>query len=126
MTRRTEGHLHNEQAQARLRERRKAREKQRREDLGAWLSTQVGRRLFWDLIDRRCNLGGEDLVVSGEDGRRLSDVNAGRRRVGQELKLEAVRDFPDLFTLAFQEAVAAAREDEVHRKSATDQTETDK
>lgn len=111
------GHLGNEKTQAELRRRQKALLRQRREDMAAILKTPQGRRFFWDLIDRRCNLGGEDYVPGGLASQRQSDFNAGARRVGQELKADVTRDFPDLFTLAFTEAVASRKTEAIHREA---------
>lgn len=84
---------------------------QREEDVRWLLSTPMGRRVFWRLLDETCG-----TFSRSYDGTPLGTSFAeGRRSVGLALMTEAQRLAPADYVHALQEAVAAQEESRLRR-----------
>lgn len=105
-----------------IQQRRAEREKrwvmQREDDLKQVLGTPLGRRFFWDVMDRLAGLHELSFrTARGVDGRDgdgaplLTAYNEGRRSIGVDLMLAAQRIAPQSYVQMMLDAVQGANAD---------------
>jgi hypothetical protein len=109
------GHLGDEEAQNRLRQREKLKSKQLVEDTLAVMSTGPGRRFVYHLIHGRCGWGNETFT-----GNAQTYHLEGMRAVGVRLASELQEWCPDEWVRMVAEAIATRKDDDIHHKAAVD------
>jgi hypothetical protein len=112
---RKRGHLGDEAAQERLRQREKMRGRQRTDDARAVMATPPGRRFVYDLLHARCGWGGETFT-----GNSQTFHLEGMRAVGVRLVADLQEWCPDDYVRMVAQAIEERKEEDIHQRAAVD------
>jgi hypothetical protein len=98
-------------AQGRHKQRERARELQRQQDVAVIMKLPEGRRIMWELLFDKCGL--MDVYLPDNSGIYRHE---GRRSVGLELARELQKDHKEQYSLMIAERMQAQTKDEAVRE----------
>lgn len=84
--------------------------RQQRDDFRAVMSSALGRRFVWTLIEGRAAAGGQSFVAGGPEGDRSTAFNEGQRSIGIGLRADAQRWERHLYLAMVREQLDALAE----------------
>jgi hypothetical protein len=115
VSKKKQGHLGDEEAQNRLRQREKLKTRQLVDDSVALMSTGAGRRFVYDLIHERCGWGSETFT-----GNSQTFHLEGMRSVAVRLAKDLQEWCPEAWVRMVAEAIESKKSDDIHHNAAVE------